>query len=106
MRSFLEKPVQEQQHLCETFLDKIWQRPAGLGKPKLRRFIVSSRHLYERGWPVGDQAGISEARRKYDNGTHELATGREGNFLVLYCIPRRRPVPPRTYFSSMFEIVQ
>ena len=53
--------------------------------------IVSVRHVNDSEWPFEDIEAIREARQKYDQGTHEMATGREFNHFVLYLFPRRVP---------------
>jgi hypothetical protein len=67
-----------------------------LGIPMPRR-LVSVRHaLY--GWPVEDETRIILARRQYDNGEVELATGRVGSYFTLYSFPRVHRWTGRKYF--------
>ena len=48
-------------------------------------------------WPQHDPA-IKAAHRAFDAGTAEVCQGREGDRVVLFCIPRRVPAPSRAYF--------
>lgn len=95
------------------------QRYDGFGRPSLRRYIVarcyiqpkeswdrgsdlppetrSTRHILGMrngvplgGWDNKDPA-IVEAREKHDAGTHEMCRARDGDWLILYAIPRKRP---------------
>lgn len=83
-----------------TYVDDYWQRPAELGRPKLTKFIVSSRHINEIGWPKVDRRLIETARRNYEAGTHEMCSGRDGQWIILYSIPRKKKVAPRTWFTA------
>jgi hypothetical protein len=74
-----------------------------VGRKALRDRIVSVRHVQSGGWPDADRAAITGARRRYDNGTHDMATGREGPWLILYSWKRRKPVKPRHYFYGPFS---
>lgn len=83
-----------------TYIDDCWPRPATLGRPRLRQYMISSRHVSEIGWPRKDRGAIEAARASYDAGTHELCQGREGSFMVLYSIPRRKRDRRVKYFAA------
>lgn len=61
-------------------------------------YCVSIRHKF-REWPVDDLDCIHAARRFYDQGRGEICTGRLGDYFILYCIPRKKSVPPRRWFT-------
>jgi hypothetical protein len=60
----------------------------GFGRPELIRFTLS-RTLAGMPWPIEDQGAIDAARINYDAGFLEMCQGRDGNWLILYAIPRR-----------------
>lgn len=66
----------------------------GKGRPELINFAVARRRADDRQWDNKDEA-IVKARADYEAGTHEMATGRDGQWLILYSIPRRRREPNR-----------
>lgn len=73
--------------------------PVDLGQnPNLRRYIISSRHAQHPVWPKADQKKIDDARAKYEAGTHEMCQGRDRNWFVLYCIPRKQRAGARKFF--------
>jgi hypothetical protein len=64
----------------------------------LLRFIVASRPYGS--WDNTDE-GVIEARRRYDAGTHTMATHRENGWMHLCSIPLRRPVRAvRRYYAT------
>jgi hypothetical protein len=74
------------------------QPPANIGNPKLQNRIVSIRHCETPDWPLADTDKIKRARQLYDDGTHEMCQGREGEWFILYLIPRKVRTAPRKYF--------
>lgn len=65
------------------------ERHGGRGRPEMEPYLVATRHVGDRGWN-NEQPEIAAAREAYEAGTHEMATGRDGAWLILYSIPRRR----------------
>ena len=76
------------------------QRPEDLGRESMRRFIVSARHSSFSTWPAQDEAKIQAARDKYEAGTHEMAQGRDRDWFVQYCIPRKVRTGARKFFIA------
>lgn len=76
--------------------------PADLGKDYFRKYIVSVRHCENPLWPWADQDKIEDARNKYEAGTHEMCQGRDRDWFVLYCIPRKKRCGARKFFQ-VFE---
>lgn len=68
----------------------------GYGRPELREFLVARKRAHE-SWDNSVPA-IAAARLDYELGTHNMATGRDGDWLLLYSIPNRKPVPRPDYF--------
>lgn len=66
----------------------------GWGREDLRRYIVARRSVHDQTWPASDELAI--ARREYDAGLCELCTGRDGDWLILYKIPRQQRDMKRT----------
>lgn len=76
------------------------ERYGGKGRPELEPFIVARRRANETGWDNSNPL-IEQAREDYAAGTHEMATGRDGGWLILYSFPRRRVDKTRAdYFST------
>ena len=65
------------------------ERHGGNGRPELAPFTVARRRANETGWNNEDK-DIAKARAEYAAGRVELATGRDGAWLILYAFPRRR----------------
>lgn len=65
------------------------ERFGGRGRPELEPFTVARRRAGDRTWDNNDP-DIAKARADYEAGTHEMATGRDGDWLILYSIPRKR----------------
>lgn len=80
-------------------LEKASERHGGMGRPEMQKYLVARRKVAVRQWDNSSEE-IAEARQNYANGTHELCTGRDGPWLLLYSIPRQRPVSGRErYFE-------
>lgn len=74
------------------------ERYGGLGRPNMQKYTVARRRAADRQWDNTDTA-IAQARENYEKGTHLLATGRDGQWLILYSIPRvGRADPQQDYF--------
>ena len=64
--------------------------------PKLDRYIVVRKHVNS-AWPITRDLII--AKQQYDLGEVEICTGRDGDELILYAIPRKQIAKGRTpYF--------
>lgn len=74
------------------------EKHGGTGRPEMLQYLVARKTPAEP-WPNRD-FDIAQARRKFEEGTHDLATGRDGNWLLLYCIPRRWKQPRPGYFNA------
>jgi len=75
-------------------------RPEKLGRPSLRKHILSVRHAFEPGWPRADKERIERARKSYDAGWSEMFQARDGNWVIQYCVRRRKRATPRNWFAS------
>jgi hypothetical protein len=73
---------------------------------RMAEHIVSVRSGFKSTWPVDDLTRIDKARTAYKAGTVELCTGRaaalndqpgEMSLMVLYAIPRKRKIDPRSF---------
>ena len=71
----------------------------GQGRPELRQYIVAIRHSDTPEWDNTSEE-ISEARSAYEAGTHEMCTGYDGDYTILYSIPRSIPQPRPGYFYA------
>lgn len=76
----------------------------GKGRPELQPYIVAIRDRnFEPVWD-NENPKIIKARELYDEGVVEMATGIDGDNIILYAIPRRfkdEDRPP--YFSAEDE---
>ena len=71
----------------------------GLGPKHLQQYIIARRHVDDQdGWNNKDPK-IVYAREAYNRGEVELMTGRDGNILNLYLIPRVTKGIKRNYFD-------
>lgn len=81
-------------------------RPRLVGRPELRQYMISIRHMYETGWPRADKAVIERARRAYDAGYVEMCQARDGNWIILYSIRRKKKALARNWFTPLPEVAQ
>jgi len=72
----------------------------GFGRPELREHLVARKRAGDT-WDNTDPR-IADARAAYEAGTHDMATGRDGDWLILYSIPQRRVTPRPDYFRPEF----
>ena len=65
-----------------------------------RADILVYRIARKKAWQVwnNDDPAIAKGRADYEAGTHEMATGRDGDWLLLYSIPRKKVDPRIDYF--------
>lgn len=74
------------------------ERWGGDGRPDLRPYFVAKARCAER-WDNDDPA-VAAARERVCNGTHTMATHRDGGFKFLCSIPLRKKVKPNAdYFK-------
>ncbi len=86
------------------FMPKVTKKEAiygGDGRPEMRKYLVASKFVDEQ-WD-NDDVSIVDARQKYERGTHEMATGRDGDTLLLYSIPRAVVKPNPNYFTNGYS---
>lgn len=78
--------------------------PEGRGPKPLQRYIIATRNIFDGiDWDRNpNNHKIKEARRLYNEGKIEMATGRDGFNILLYAIPRREIVTDRKpYFDTV-----
>lgn len=73
----------------------------GYGDPSKRQYLVA-RSLAKETWD-NDRPEVTEARAKYEAGTHDLATGRDGPWVLLYAFPKAVVTPRPGYFTPTIE---
>lgn len=73
------------------------ERYEGLGRPELRQYTVARK----KAWQVwdNDSNALKSARQAYEDGTHIMVTGRDGDWLIMYLIPQVKPTPRPNYFQ-------
>jgi len=73
----------------------------GYGKPSLRENLVA-RSLASEVWD-NERPEVADARAKYEAGTHDMATGRDGPYVLLYLFARGVKSPRPDYFTPTIE---
>jgi hypothetical protein len=73
----------------------------GFGDPEKKKYLVA-RNLANQSWD-NNRPEVASARSKYEAGTHDMATGRDGPWLLLYLFPRAVPKPRPNYFTPTVE---
>lgn len=73
----------------------------GFGDPDKRKYLVA-RSLAAGSWD-NKRPEVAEARAKFEAGTHNIATGRDGPYLLLYAFPRAVVQPRPNYFTPTVE---
>lgn len=77
-----------------------------LGPKKLRDHIVAIQRrsqvtgVFSSGWDNRDP-NILQARKDYELGRSEMFTGRTEDTLILYSLPRKKPVKRQPYFYNV-----
>jgi hypothetical protein len=73
------------------------ERFGGHGRPELEPYTVARK----KAWAVwdNDSEEIAYARACYEAGTHLMATGRDGDWLIMYLIPQKKTTPRPNYFQ-------
>lgn len=81
-------------------LARTGERHGGFGRPEMTQYLVARRRALGEPWNNAE-ATIAQARENLEAGTHIMATGRDGPWLLLYSIPRTgRAKPQPGYFST------
>jgi len=94
-RIHLVLQVQEEDNHPRTVRQEMY---GGMGRPEMQKYIVARKRAWET-WNNEDN-DIATARNMYEGGVVELATGRDGDWLILYSIPRVKRVKDREgYFQ-------
>lgn len=74
---------------------------SGLGPKSMKKYIIARRHVDDvNGWDNTDPK-IIYAREAYDKGEVEIMTGRDGNILNMYLIPRVSKTTKREHFVTL-----
>ena len=73
----------------------------GWGDPEKEKFLVA-RSLATEVWD-NNRPEVADARAKFEAGTHDMATGRDGPYVLLYLFPRAVKSPRPDYFTPKFE---
>lgn len=77
------------------------ERFGGFGRPEMQQFMVARRMVSTREWD-NQSPEIAVARQRYEAGTHNMMTGRDGGWLILYSQPNKRKVPRPNYFRPEY----
>jgi hypothetical protein len=73
----------------------------GYGNPEKRKFLVGRMPSTET-WN-NEIPEVAAARKAFEAGTHELGTGRDGPYILLYSFPRIVRKPRPGYFDLKTE---
>ena len=85
----------------ETKLDLSGCQFEGFGDPDKRRYLVA-RSLANSSWD-NSLPEVADARAKFEAGTHVMAIGRDGPYLLMYLFPRAVTKPQPNYFTPTVE---
>lgn len=72
-----------------------------LGLDRMRRYLVAKNPATS-SWD-NTRPEIAEARKKYEEGTHDMVTDRDGDWLLLYSVPLAVKRPKPNYFTPVTE---
>lgn len=73
----------------------------GFGDPEKKNFLVA-RSLAVEVWD-NSRPEVADAREKFEAGTHNMLTGRDGPYVLLYLFPRAVKEPRPGYFTLSSE---
>jgi hypothetical protein len=73
----------------------------GFGDPAKHKFFVG-RSLAKDVWD-NSRPEIADARAKFEAGTHNMGTGRDGPWVILYLFPQAVVTPRPNYFTPTLE---
>lgn len=73
--------------------------PDNLGQEWCRKHTIAIKHCQNPYWPKASDLKIEDARNKYEAGTHEMLTARDGDWFILYCVPRTTRCGARRFFQ-------
>lgn len=101
--SLLLMEVRKHEHRPENgvqYMIPMIPAPRDVGRPSLRKHIISVRHRMTPGWPVQDRQVIEQARLGYDNGSVDMFQASDGPWLIQYARSRRKQdIHRRPWFS-------
>ena len=73
--------------------------PQDVAPPHMVRFAIAIKPRGGAQWPSQYQEVIDIARRRVDEGTHEMCQGHVDGFVILYLIPRKTPEKRDAFFA-------
>ena len=73
----------------------------GYGDPDKRDYMVA-RNLAVDSWD-NTRPEVADARAKYEAGSHIMALGRDGPYLLMYLFPRAVSKPQPNFFTPRLE---
>ncbi len=71
-----------------------------LGKENFRQYVIAVKKVGT-SWPSKYDGIITDARKKFDAGTHEMFQTTKDGWVVQYLIPYLVPTRRRQFFSTM-----
>jgi len=80
-------------------LSNTGEKHGGLGPEEHRDFMVARRRAMGGAWD-NKEPPIAKARADYETGTHEMYSGRDGPWIILYSKPRKKIQPRPGYFNT------
>lgn len=80
--------------------------PKDVAPPNMVRFAVALKPRGGGEWPPHYREAIAIARRRYDEGTHEMCSGHARGFVVLYSIPRKAPEKREGFFNREWGVTK
>lgn len=69
-------------------------------KPGFEQWVIAVKRV-GCGWPDKYNDVIQDARRKFDQGTHEMFQSNTRGWVVQYLVPRKGATAPRRFFKDL-----
>ena len=73
------------------------ERWGGQGNPEILPYLMARIKPGSLSWDNEDPS-VALTRSRFEKGTHTMATGRDGGWLLLYSIPLKKPIGARPDF--------
>lgn len=70
----------------------------GWGRPTMQHHIISRRRAAASSWPDDDLQVIIDHKRMHDQGRVIMCQGRDGEYILQYAVPTKRPLRCQPYF--------
>jgi hypothetical protein len=70
-----------------------------IGRPEMARHMIACVEICAGKQWDNESPGVAEARARYEAGTHEMCFAKDGEWAILYSIPRKVKAPKPEFFK-------